>query len=460
MSRLALLAAVLVGSTTVAQDDPLASLGLGPITSRVQRGTALYLALGRGGLAIVDLGDAARPKLVGRLLEGRVVSQLLVEGDQLVALEVREEAVRLSVADPLHPVAWGLAAAPVQTAAVPLSPAVEAPMPPTAPRTVLHAKVVEVTNGRIIFSAGLAEGVAKSARVKVISQRLVSKPDLAGRGTVEMPSGEVTAVLAVEQADEHRAMAVLGRGDIAAPGDLVEPTTEALSERLALPRRAPYAWRVGFVVRPFLGIESGSKPVGVLTDAFVAYTFSSIPLTLAAMIEPLGFALNAVEAHYPVTLGVTASYTTDYFEVGLGAGALIGNQGPCNQIGPDGVRTSGCEMNNGYTINQRLRLGAVDGLHLEWHSSVFSRPDRFVFGVGRGEIAVPLTSRLSLFGDGGGGENGWAFGELGVRTYVLGAGAPGTVILSASLGYAAIFDGPGREYVRGPSVAFGAEWRL
>jgi hypothetical protein len=83
-----------------------------------------------------------------------------------------------------------------------------------------------------------------------------------------------------------------------------------------------------------------------------------------------------------------------------------------------------------------------------------------VFGVGRAELSVPLTRQLGLFGAGGAGENGWAFGELGVRTYVGGLGARGTAVLSASIGYASIFDGPSHETVGGPSVAFGCEWRL
>jgi hypothetical protein len=102
----------------------------------------------------------------------------------------------------------------------------------------------------------------------------------------------------------------------------------------------------------------------------------------------------------------------------------------------------------------------LDGLSFTWRSSIFSRPDRFVFGSGRGEANIPIGSHLGLFAAGGGGENGWAFGEGGVRTYVGGTGARGTLIISASLGYASVFDGPSSENAGGPSVAFGMEWRL
>lgn len=464
MRRTLLVLWLSLGGATWAQEDAPASLDLGPVLSRAQVGSVLYLGLARGGVAVVDVADASHPKLTGRLLEGHVASQLVVEGGQLMVLEVREEAHRFALSDPLHPVAttFGAPRSEQPVAVVPGAPFAAEPIAPVAAGAA-QGKVVELKGGRILFAGGTSKGFVKGAHVRVISQQPVAKPDLSGAGTVEVPSGEVTAVVAIEQAEANRAMAQLGRGDVAFVGDLVEPTSEPLSERLALPRRSPYAWRFGFQVRPFLGLEATSKPVGILADAFVAYTFPSVPFTLMGVMEPLGVAFNSTEQHYPLMAAVLGAYTTDYFEIGLGVGALAGNKGPCTfgfdpQTGqPTNVQT--CEVNTGLTINQTVRLGALDGLHVEWHSSIFSRPDKFVFGVGRAELAVPLTSRLSLFGGGGGGENGWNFGELGVRTFVSGTGAPGTIIFSASIGYASIFDGPQREVVGGPSVAFGAEWR-
>jgi hypothetical protein len=190
-----------------------------------------------------------------------------------------------------------------------------------------------------------------------------------------------------------------------------------------------------------------------------AWYLDILPLALEARASPIAFAIGAEERHHPIALAFTASYYTDYFEIGVGGGALIGNRGPCSVEGPPGTPVT-CEDNTGPTIDQVLRLGSLDGLSITWRSSIFSRPDRFVFGVGRGELAIPLTTHLGLFGGGGGGENGFAFGELGVRTNVGGAGAKGTLIISASLGYASIFDGPSAENVGGPSLSFGMEWRL
>lgn len=421
----------------------------------VRRGSTLYVPLVGGGVGVVDVSAEGAPRLVGTVLEGRFVSRLLLDGDRLVALEVREEALVLSLEEPAKPrLVRGLTPRPGP------APVVEAKVvvaqPELAPAPSAIATVSEVVGGRVIFEGGTEKGFRQGTRVRILSQRKVLKPDLVHGGMVEAPSGEVTAVLAIEQADARRAMAVLGRGDVAEKGDLVEVTTEPLSERLFFPRRAPFEWRHGFTVRPFLGLEGTTKPVGVLLDAFVAWYAPTLPVSVTVTAAPFGFVLNGREPHYPGTFLAMGAYATDFFEIGLGAGALIGNVGPCQ---PEFGGGTTCEVNTGFTINQHLRLGSLDGFHLSWSSSIFSRPTQFVFGVGRGEVAIPLTSRLGLFAGGGGGENGWALGELGVRTSLGGAGAPGTVMLRASVGYSAIFDGPSREFAGGPAVAFGIEWR-
>lgn len=459
----ALLLALLVAGQTAPSGEPdLTGLGLGRIVDLTRRGGHGYAALESGGVAVIDLGDPARPKVVARIAEGRPIARVLVSGDALYLLEVRQEALAFSLADPGRPTPQGVLAE-VRPAPVVAQPAARveptpaaAPSPPPAPAAAREVQVVEVLSGRAIFDGGREEGFTEGRHVRIVSQQLVEKPDLSTGGTRKVPSGEVTAVLRIEQTDAHRSMALLGRGDVVAPGDRVELTTEPLSERLFIPRRAPFTFRAGFHARPFLGLEARSKPVGMLLDLYGSWYLSAAPVALTASVSPLGLGIGTVDRHYPTTVAVTGAYTTDFFEIGLGAGALLGEDGPCRAIplGP-----ANCEENSGFTINQVLRLGALDGLHVSWNSSMFSRPDRFVFGMGRGELNVPLTSRLGLFGGGGGGENGWAFGEFGVRTYVGGTGSAGTLVVSASLGYASIFDGPSGEAVGGPSVAFGMEWR-
>lgn len=478
-------------SDTADEAGDLASLGV--VVSEASIGAVRYLALQRGGVVVV-VDEGAGPRIVATLLPGQAVSRLLVVDGRLLAFVVSESVTQFDLATPWAP----MVALPSLPAAASTSTAMSTP--PTTPPTTLPTlpttlpttstapspsttkttparvvgTVLEVKEGRVIVDRGADVGFSRGARIKVIAQRLVKKPDLQGGGVAMLPSNEVTAVVAVEEAEATRSMAILGRGDVAMPGDLVELTDAPVSESLWLPRRAPFNWRLGFVARPYLGISTdGTFPVGVLADGYLNYTFDDVPLTLFAELSPIGTAVLGTEAHYPIVSAVGVAYTTDFVEIGLGGGALFGNKGPCEVV-VDEIDTDGdgiadqfrerrddrrCESNTGATFNQVLRLGALDGIHFKWSSSIFARDTGFVFGVGRGEVAVPVSSRLGLFAGGGGGENGWGYGEIGVRSLFGGAGTPGTLMLQASLGGAAIFDGPSRETIGGPLLAVGLEWR-
>lgn len=437
---------------------------VGPTRELLRFRDVVYAALEDGGVEVVSLATPTRPERMGRIASGVRAARLVLSGGTLYVLETQHRAYPFDLGDPGHPraeSAVGLAPSrregAIEAQPAPAPVVVQAPAEVGAPQA--EVRVRGVTKGRVLFDGGSEAGLKDGVRVRIISQRLVEVPDLSTGGTRQVASGETTAVVQVEHAEAKQSMARLGRGDVAEPGDLVVVTTEELSERLFLPRRAPFTVRWGFHVRPFLGLEvstqaGSSKPFGVLADLYGAYYFEKAPVRIDVSASPIAFAVGANDRHYPMTFAATGAYTTDYFEIGLGVGALVGNAGPCPPYGPDS-----CEVNTGFTINQVLRLGALDGLHASWRSSVFSRREAFTFGMGRGELNVPLSSRLGLFGAGGGGENGWAFGELGVRTYIGGAGARGTLIISASLGVTAIMDGPTHESVAGPAVAFGSEWR-
>lgn len=439
--------------TVLVDGEAKGALALGPVTAIAVTGATAYVALAAGGVAVVDLSDPAAPREVSRFAEGRLVSRLLLSGDELVLVEQRSEALAFDVSNPAAPARRALvgpAPAVAVTAAAPMAMPMPAPAPMAGP-VVPRGRVVEVRLGRVIVET--TPPLEEGAHIRIVSQAMVDKPDLKTGQLTPQPSNEVTAVLRVENVEGHRAMAQLGRGDVAAAGDLAVATHDELSERLFLPRRAPFEWRFAGAVRPFLGLGTTTKPVGFIIDASASWYLKAAPLVIQATVAPFGLALGATESHYPFVGALTVAYTTDYFEIGLGVGALVGNRGPCPPA------AGNCEQNTGLTINQVLRLGALDGLSVSWQSSIFSRPDQFVLGVGRGEVQIPLTNHLALFGGGGAGENGWAFGEFGVRTTLRGNGASGTTIISASLGNSSVFDGPKREEVSGPSVSIGVEWR-
>src|SRR5262249_12914373 len=95
-------------------------------------------------------------------------------------------------------------------------------------------------------------------------------------------------------------------------------------------------------------------------------------------------------------------------------------------------------------IAPAVRLGALDGLHLLLTNGYTlvkkSNGDhQFAFASLVGELAVPINSRVTLVLDGGGASE-WAYGTVGINTYLRGSGGPGTWIFHTSLGGAYVND--------------------
>lgn len=285
-----------------------------------------------------------------------------------------------------------------------------------------EVKIVEVAGGRVVFAAGTDEGFRPGSKVRVISQRQAKSAP--------------AAVLRVVQAQLHTAVAELGRGDQVQKGDVVVPTDEPLSEQIFFPRRAAFTSRIGFRVRPMVTATS----FGAIGHGYYSYYFKNLPISLQAELGPVG----ATSRQGAGDASLTAAFETDFFAIGLGAGG-----------GKDSQRS-------GFTINQTLRLGSLDGLKLSLESS-----ELYTFGLAglafRAELDVPVASRFSVFADSGlrvgtdGGGSLLAFGELGFRMYWIGSGAPGTLILSVSGGFAELYLST-TEF--GPLMGFGLEWRL
>ncbi|RKG57517.1 hypothetical protein D7X30_18580 [Corallococcus sp. AB011P] len=451
----ALLASVIIAQAPASPASRAAEeLGLGPVLDSVVHQGVTYVALGRGGIAVLKL-DGAAPQLVRRIEEGRRFVRLVVVGQSLLAIEQREEAHAFSLATPEQPqpdsLASALGAARGLTVVTQAPPPPQAPPPTTAPSSA-RLTVTAVHDGDVTLSGGALAGLGEGTRVRVRTQ----------------DSREV--VLKVIESREHTAIARLGRGENVRVGDTAVVTDAPATARLFFPEPGVPRLRYGFHVRPFLALDArtregrSARAGGLLLDAFIAWRPGDLPLVLSAQLDPVGFGLGTGLRHTPGSAYVAAAYSTDFLEVGIGAGALFG-QKECstqfdydpNTYEPINPRTV-CDSNAGVSFQQVLRLGALDGFHLAWNSAILSRDNQFRFGSGRGEVQVPLTPSLSLFGAGGGSASGWAFGELGVRSFLKGTGGSGTTVLSASLGIVSLSDGSG-EALTGPSIAIGIERR-
>ncbi|RKG56331.1 hypothetical protein D7V80_40740, partial [Corallococcus sp. CA054B] len=127
----ALLASVIVAQAPVSPASRAAeALGLGPVLDSVIHQGVTYVALGRGGIAVLKL-DGAAPQLVRRIEEGRRFVRLVVVGQSLLAVEQREEAHAFSLATPEQPQPDSLASA--LGAARDLTVVTQAPPPPQSP---------------------------------------------------------------------------------------------------------------------------------------------------------------------------------------------------------------------------------------------------------------------------------------------------------------------------------------
>lgn len=451
----ALLASVIVAQAPVSPASRAAEeLGLGPVLDSVVHQGVSYVALGRGGIAVLKL-DGAAPRLVRRIEEGRRFVRLVVVGQSLLAVEQREEAHAFSLVTPEQPqpdsLASALGAARDLTIVTHAPPPPQAP-PPTAAPSSARLTVTAVQDGDVTLSGGALAGLGEGTRVRVRTQ----------------DSREV--VLKVIESREDTAIARLGRGEDVRVGDTAVVTDAPATARLFFPEPGVPRLRYGFHARPFLALDArtregkSARAGGLLLDAFIAWRPGDLPLVLSAQLDPVGFGLGTGLRHSPGSAYVAAAYSTDFLEVGIGAGALFG-QKECstlfdydpNTYEPINPRTV-CDSNAGVSFQQVLRLGALDGFHLAWNSAILSRDNQFRFGSGRGEVQVPLTPSLSLFGAGGGSASGWNFGELGVRSFIKGTGGAGTTVLSASLGVVSLSDGTG-EALTGPSIAIGIERR-
>ncbi|MDC0711580.1 hypothetical protein POL68_24130 [Stigmatella sp. ncwal1] len=438
-----------------------ATLELGTVLDAAEREDIAYLALERGGIAVVDL-KATPPRLLRRIEEGRRFVRLVLAGESLLAVELREEAHAFSLSSPEAPQPSSLALALGATRELPLAQAPASPQgpgeappqgPSPAPARTARLTLTAVRGGEVVLSGGRNAGLREGARVR--------------RVPASQESSAREVVLEVTEARETEAVARLGRGESAHVGDLVEPTDAPPSARLFFPQSQVPPLRYGFHARPFLALDAqtaqgrSARAAGVLVDLFAAWKIPDWPVVLSARLEPFGVGLGTGDRHTPGSAYAAATYATEYLEVGLGAGALFGQSECYSELDDQYQPIPGreiCESPSGVTVQQLLRLGALDGFHLAWSSSILSRDNQFVFGSGRGELQVPLTSRLALFGAGGGSASGWAFGELGVRSFLKGTGGAGSTVLSVSLGFVSLSDGRG-DALAGPSVAFGLERR-
>ncbi|MGA7120532.1 MAG: hypothetical protein WBY94_10565 [Polyangiaceae bacterium] len=209
-------------------------------------------------------------------------------------------------------------------------------------------------------------------------------------------------------------------------------------ESVVAPPRHGGLWELSLTSSAFVAF--GSLGVGVLGSASVAYRFEA-PFVLRAEVSPFGVggpssttsccangqitstsgsAVSVFAAH------VLAGLDTQFVEVGLGVGGASVNEN---------TNSAGAPATGSLTIVQSARIGAHDGLALNFQSSAIAINNQFNLGYFTMSLQIPVSAKAMLIARGGGGNVGFGYGDLGVRVLVRGNGGKGTLALT---GYAGV----------------------
>jgi hypothetical protein len=398
-------------------------------------GTLLVGATAAGKLVTYDISDPATPqKRAERDLGAPVIDLRLVDGVVFaVVAQQHVEAFAIGDAGKLDVFRPAPVIVQAQTGGQP--DAVK------AVRAVV-GKVESSRHGSLIVELERAGVVQPGDRLLVRSQVKEKRVNPFNGKEEEVLSNAPVAVVEVRKVQGTKALADLDRGDAAHPGDSVEVT-----ERPSL-KSASSAPRTGFdhyaraILRPMFNL--GEINVASLTE-IAAGTYRDW-LHLALRVMPLGLSVpNPVAIANPHLL---VGYDAGTAEFAIGAGYMhesrVETEFSCDgELGDPRppVRRNGVTVQPterkctraGPTVVQHLRLGTIDGIHLQLTNTIVTRNGRFEFGGIDGGFDLPLSRSLNLYGAAG-GSVGAQFGELGVRTYLHGVGARETLILTTGVG--------------------------
>lgn len=424
----------------------------------------LYVACGRAGLAVVDLLPA--PKLRGfqRFDAAEVSGVFLARGvvwAQLLKMEARP--------------ATGQALGPLR-ADPPRDPPATAPTAPKK-KAAPVATVLEVGAGFVVISVGSKGGLSQGDRVRIFVEQDV---DLGGGNKGKRV--EVIAVGEVSDVTVDRSRVRLGLNERVPKGARAQRSDGDLTASRIRPPRLGGLWNLSLNVRPFLAL--GTLGVGMINDLSVIYRFE-LPISIQALFEPAGLGFSDKGDIIAMAGNVIVAYDSAYFEIGLGLGWSAVNSDIESTVGAasaddsDGGGVDFERVRSGLSIAQLARLGALDGLNLVIHNSFLLYDDKFNYGGTVGRIQVPLTGRLWMLLNSGGGRSGFVYGELGLRVLLRGNGDRGSVFLTPTVGGGYLFGEKEEDCDRynsatgktepstcaksigyaGPMVGIGVEWR-
>jgi len=433
-----------------------------------------YISCGAKGVLIVGLDDQGSPQInVQHNFGGVVTGFFVVEGEvwaKIARVEARPLTSITSMGGRVH----------IQSKSP--SPESEVNSSSTTQSTRSSPKVGKVLSLRpdaVVVSLGKLDGVKPGSYIELFT----SFDEDLGEGE-QTSRDQMLAIGVVKVAGKHRSVVQLGLGESAPIESQARITSKRPTLNKNMPPRSSGYWEMTANFRPFLAL--GSLGFGTITDGSIGYRGEE-GLHMMILVEPLGVALAEEGNIISSAAALVAGYDTQMFEVGLGLGmAAINDElydSPILSV-DESSRAFESEpptfdrVRSGLSIMQTVRLGALDGLHLNAHNMFIVHEGEFMFGGTNIRAQLPLSQKTWLVARGGGGISGYGYGEIALRVLIRGNGDRGSLFLTPSLGGGGVFgetetdtpvdqcysyveDGKCIDNVSysGPMVGIGIEWR-
>jgi len=355
--------------------------------------------------------------------------------------------------------------APGQSAAVfpdvtptapPLAPPPPAPSPPpphpaSESPPVKLGRVQRTAPGEVVISLGTSDDIARGDHIEFA---------LAGTGEDDREEAElasdVLAIGVVTNVNTRNARVRLGLNEQVPEGALASRTRAPATSSLSAPPRVQGLWELELMLRPFAAVDELGG--GALLSGRLGYRFNH--LHLQAVVDPIAFAAVQEKGSVgAVNAALLASYDSQYIEMGLGLGVQTVNA--TNFVVAPGSALAAVQL---------LRLGARDGFNLSVRTNLALFHSQFQFGGMVAGLQIPVTRGYWFLINGGGGNVGYGFGELGLRSLLAGNGLAGSTFLTVTAGGVGVFrsgscddtfSGCSEDVAYGgPMAGVGLEWRF
>ncbi|MDJ0766412.1 MAG: FlgT C-terminal domain-containing protein [Myxococcota bacterium] len=391
-----------------------------PAVAILFRTDKLYVAFGHSGAAVYDVSDPDKPV---------PVKQVHPPGEQVTGFFVVDNQVWMRiVSTSAKPIAVGEilvepGPAPVAADAVTMA-AFETNTEKKPPSIEMTPHIIGLFPGEVKLDVGEKHGVKVGDRFSVF--RTI---EMETHGEDRFTGREFAAVIEVTAVSEDRAIAMLWRGDRVSTADEVQPVYPDHSVSKAFPRRLSDIAEVSAVIRPILNLDGdlGLAGLGDLSGIYYGSAYF-----VGVRVQPIGFLVTGTEKMFGLNATAEGGYDGRAFALGAGVGVAFAT----------GKQDPGYETDGGFVLSQIIRLGVADGLNLTARNAFVN----FEWGSVQGKLDIPLTGRTDLFIEGGGGEFvGNSLGALGVFTWLKGNGDAGSIGLSVSTGFAAVWHDVGDE---------------